>query len=107
MWVDYKYMFGGKVIKKEVFEKIVKYFIKVLGCFVSGEQCMRKWGKIILKQKEIEDYNKKSGNDKRSWKFYEEFIECLVKDVIVIFVFMMESNVQLDDYNLVSCNSEY
>ena len=63
--------------------------------------------KVGAKQKEIEDHNKKSGNDKRSWKFYEELTECLAKDATVTPVFTMESNVQLDDHNSVSCNSEH
>ena len=104
-WADHKHMFGGKATKKDVFEKIAKHFTKISGRFVSGEQCMRKWGKLTSKHKEIEDHNNKTGNDKRSWKFHEELTECLAKDATVTPVYTMESNVQVDDHNSVSCNS--
>ena len=56
-------MFGGKATKKDVFEKIAKYFTKISGRSVSGEQCLRKCGKLTSKHKEIEDHNNKPGND--------------------------------------------
>ena len=56
-------MFGGKATKKDVFEKIAKCFTKISGRSVSGEQCLRKWGKLTSKHKEIEDHNNKPGND--------------------------------------------
>ena len=56
-------MFGGKATKKDVFEKIAKYLTKISGRSVSGEQCLRKWGKLTSKHKEIEDHNNKPGND--------------------------------------------
>lgn len=74
-WAEHKHMFGSKATKKEVFDKIAEQFRKISGRLVTGEQCMRKWGKITSKQKEIEDHNKKTGNDKKSWKFYEELCE--------------------------------
>ena len=50
-------MFGSKATEKEVFDKIAEQFTKISGRLVTGEQCMRKWGKITSKQKEIEDHN--------------------------------------------------
>ena len=100
-------MFGSKATKKEVFDKIAEQFRKISGHLVTGKQCMRKWGKITSKQKEIEDHNKKTGNDKKSWKFYEELSECLAKDATVNPVCTMESNVQVDEptsVNRVNCN---
>ena len=44
-WSDHKHLFGGKATKKEVFEKIVEAFTKESGGSVTGEQCLRKWGK--------------------------------------------------------------
>ena len=61
--IPHKHMFGGKATKKDVFEKIAKYFAKISGGSVSGEQCLRKWGKLTSKHKEIEDHNNKTGND--------------------------------------------
>ena len=40
-------------------------------------QCLRKWAKLEGKLKEVTDHNKKSGNSKRSWKYYEEMEECI------------------------------
>ena len=37
--------FGGKATKKDVFEKIAEAFTKESGRRVTGEQCLRKWGK--------------------------------------------------------------
>ena len=64
-----------------------------------------KVGKVSSKHKAIEDHNNNTGNDKKSWKFYEELVECLVKAATVTPVYAMESNVQVHDHNSVSCNS--
>jgi len=53
--------------RKTSLKKIGKHFTKIWGHFVSGKQCLRKQGKLTSKQKEIEDDNNKTGNDKRSW----------------------------------------
>ena len=76
-----------------MFEKIAKQFFKACGRFVTGEQCLRKWGKITSKQKEIEDHNNKSGNDKKTWKLYNELSKCLAKDATINPVCTMESSV--------------
>ena len=69
--------------RKEVFDKIAEQFTKISGRLVTGEQCIRQRGKITSKQKEIEDHNNKSGNNKNSWKFYEELSACLANDATV------------------------
>ena len=96
-WAEHKHMFGSKATKKEVFDKIAEQFRKISGRLVTGEQCMRKWGKITSKQKEIENHNKKTGNDKKSWKFYEELSKCLANNATVNPVCTMESYVQVDE----------
>ena len=50
----------------------------------------------MSKQKEIEDHNNKSGNSKKSWKFYEELAQCLAKDATVKPVYTMESSLHLE-----------
>ena len=105
-YADNKHRFGGKATKKDVFEKIAEQFTKTSGRLVSGEQCMRKWGKITSKQKEIEDHNQKTGNSKKTWKFYDELSECLAKDATVNPVITMESAVHLDDQNPVGRGSQ-
>lgn len=78
--------------KKEVFEKIAEQFnTKTSGRLVTGEQCMRKWGKITSNQKEIKDQNKKTCNNEKSRKFYDELSECLAKDATINPVITMES----------------
>lgn len=52
---------------------------------------MWKWGKLVFKYKEIEDYNSKTGNDQKIWKFYDEFSQCFLQDVFMNFVCIMES----------------
>lgn len=50
-YADNKHTFGGKGTKKDVFKKIAGEFTKISGHVVTGEQCMRKWGKITSKQR--------------------------------------------------------
>ena len=85
-------MFGGKSTQKEVFDEIAEQFTATSGHLVTGEQCMRKWSKLLTKQKEVEDHNNKSGNDRKSWKFYNELSQCLAKDVSVKPTYTMESS---------------
>ena len=96
-WSDHKHLFGGKATKKDIFERIAEAFTKESGRRVTGEQCLRKWGKLVSKQKEIEDHNNKSGNCKKSWKFYEELAQCLARDATVKPAYTMESSLHLED----------
>ena len=92
IWSDHKHLFGGKSTKKEIFDKIAEQFTATSGRLVTWEQCMRKWSKLLAKQKEVEDHNNKSGNDRKSWKFYNELSQCLGKDVSVKPTYTMESS---------------
>ena len=56
-WADHKHMFGGKQTKKQIFDKIATNFNAKSSTVVTGQQCMRKWGKLVSKYKEIEDHN--------------------------------------------------
>ena len=106
-WSDHKHLFGaGKATKKDVFEKIAKQFIQTSGRMVTGSQCLGKWGKLLKKQKEIEDHNNKSGNDKKSWKFYEELSQCLANDATINPVYTMESTLQLNDQHEINRSSQ-
>ena len=69
---DNKHMFGRKATKKNVFKKIAEQLTKISGHVFTGKHCMRKRGKITSKQKRKEDHNNNSGNDKKTWKYYNE-----------------------------------
>ena len=51
-WSDHKHLFGGKATKKDIFEKIAEAFTKESRRRVTGEQCLRKWGKLVSKQRD-------------------------------------------------------
>ena len=73
-----KHLFGkGKTTKKEVFAKIAMEFNSVSDQKVTTEQCIQKWYKLELKQKEVEDNNKQTGRARKSWKFHDDMTECL------------------------------
>ena len=58
----FKHLFGkGKTTKKEVFVKIAMQFNSISEKRVTADQCLRKWSKLEIKQKEIEDNNKQTG----------------------------------------------
>lgn len=78
--------------KKNVFKKIAEQFTKISGHAFTGKHCMRKQGKITSKQKRIEDHNNKSGNDKKTWKFYNELSSCRAKNPTVSPTCMLESS---------------
>ena len=85
-------MFGGKQTKKEIFEKDAADFNTKSNRIVTGDQCLRKWGKLVEKYKEIEDHNNKSGNDRKTWKFHDELSQCLADNVSVNPACTMESS---------------
>ena len=53
---------------------------------------MRKWSNLLSNQKEVKDYNNKSGNDRKSWKFYDELSQCLAKNASARPTYTMESS---------------
>ena len=92
IWSDHKDLFRGKATKKQVFQKIAEQFTMSSGWKVTGDQCLRKWGKLICKQKAIEDHNNQSGNDRKTWRFYDELSQCLAKDATLNPFYMFESS---------------
>ena len=52
----------------------------------------------MLKQKEVEDHNNKSSNDRKNWTFYDELSQCLAKDVSVNPFYTMESLSEVDKH---------
>ena len=98
-WSDHKHLFGGKTRKKDIFEKIAKAFNEKSKRIVSGEQCMRKWNKMVTRQKEIQDHNNKSGNDRKTWKYYEELSQCLSEEASINPVCTMESSLEVQNDN--------
>ena len=55
---------------------IAQHFSMTCGRLVTGEQCMKKWGKLTSSQKEIGDHNNKTGNEKKCSKLDEQLSEC-------------------------------
>ena len=41
------------------------------------DQCLRKWSKLEIKQKEIEDNNKQTGKARKSWKYHDDMSDCM------------------------------
>lgn len=93
-WSDHKHLFGGKSRKKVIFHKIATAFNKKSNRIVSGDQCMRKWNKMVSKQKEIQDHNNKTGSDRKTWKYYDDLSKCLSDGASINPVCTMESSVQ-------------
>lgn len=77
-YTEYKHLFSkGKTKKKDIFAKIANSFNSKSDKMVTGEQCLRKWTKLESKTKEVEDHNKLTGRDKKTWKFHEEMTACM------------------------------
>lgn len=94
-WSDHKHLFGGKSRKKVIFDKIAIAFNEKSNRIVSGDQCIRKWNKMVSKQKEIEDHNNKSGNDRKTWKYYDDLSKCLCEGASINPVCTMESSLHV------------
>ena len=74
----FKHLLGkGKTTKKEVFAKIVIEFNTTSDKKVTVDQCIRKWSKLEMKQKEVEDNNKLTGRPRKTWKFHDEMNDCM------------------------------
>ena len=78
--------------KKEVFEQIASSFNAKSDLKVSVGQCQRKWAKLEGKLKEVTDHHNKSGNSKRSWKYYVEMEECIGGNSSVDRLYTLESS---------------
>ena len=95
LWKQFKHLITeGKKSKKDVFTIIAFEFNKKSKEKVTGDQCLRKWGKLVSQHKGVEDHNSKSGNERKDWKFYEDMSECLDKDVSVKPIYTVESSAQ-------------
>ena len=74
----FKQLLGkGKTTKKGVFAKIADEFNLTSDMKVTAEQCIRKWSKLEIKHKEIEENNKLTGRAKKTWKFHDVMTECV------------------------------
>ena len=41
------------------------------------DQRLRKWSKLEIKRKEIEDNNKQTGKARKSWKYHDNMSDCM------------------------------
>lgn len=95
LWKQFKHLITeGKKSKKEVFALIAFEFNKTSKEKVTGDQCLRKWGKLVSQHKVVEDHNNITGNERKDWKFFEDMSECLDKDVTVKPTYTAESSAQ-------------
>lgn len=97
---EMKHLFGkGKNTKRDVFSKIAFSFNKQSNTkMVTGDQCLRKWSKLESTFKKVEDHNKKTGNNKKTMKYYDEIQACIGSDPNIKPVISLESgHVSADD----------
>ena len=60
-----------------MFAKIANEFNSISEQQVTADQCILKWAKLEIKQKEVEDNNKQTGRARKSWKFHVDMTECI------------------------------
>ncbi|XP_032678532.1 uncharacterized protein LOC116847545 [Odontomachus brunneus] len=65
-----KDMYVGKITHKKVWDKIAET-MKAKGYIVTGRQCSTRFNTMKRTYKGIKDHNNKSGNNKRTWRYYE------------------------------------
>lgn len=63
-------MSSGKISQKKAWDNIAA-IMNNKGYNVSGRQCMTRINTMKRTYKTIKDHNSKSGNNKRTWKYYE------------------------------------
>ncbi|XP_043495367.1 uncharacterized protein LOC122519756 [Polistes fuscatus] len=61
---------SGKISQKKIWEKVAEE-LKVKGHNVTGPQCSSKLRSLKKSYKSIKDHNSKSGNDRRTWQFFD------------------------------------
>ena len=89
---ELKHLLGkGKHTKREVFAKIAFNFNKKAEHMVTGDQCLRKWNKLESNFKKVEDHNKKTGNDKKTMKYFDQLQACIGSDPNINPVISLES----------------
>ena len=75
---EFKHLFAkGKNTKKDIFAKIAAAFNEKSIEKVTADQCMPKWSKLEMKLKDVDDHNKMTGRDRKSWKFHSEMTACM------------------------------
>ncbi|XP_068992213.1 uncharacterized protein [Neodiprion pinetum] len=73
-----KDFYSGKISQKKIWEKVAKE-LKVKGHDVTGPQCSSKLRSLKKTYKSIKDHNNKSGNDRRTWQFFDIMEEIFSK----------------------------
>ncbi|XP_046597816.1 uncharacterized protein LOC124294783 [Neodiprion lecontei] len=73
-----KDFYSGKISQKNIWEKVAKE-LKVKGHDVTGPQCSSKLRSLKKTYKSIKDHNNKSGNDRRTWQFFDIMEEIFSK----------------------------
>jgi len=84
----------GKHTKRGVLAKIAfnfNNFNKKAEHMVTGDQCLRKWNKLESNFKKVEDHNKKTGNDKKTMKYFDQLQACIGSDPNINLVISLES----------------
>jgi len=69
---------NGKYSHKKIWEEISAILIKK-GHTITGPQCAAKLRSLKKTYKSVKDHNNRSGNDRRTWQFYEEMDEIFSK----------------------------
>ncbi|XP_071633991.1 uncharacterized protein [Temnothorax longispinosus] len=63
-------MSSGKMSHKKAWDEIARV-MNVKGYDVSGKQCMTRINTMKRTYKTVKDHNGRSGNNKRTWKYYD------------------------------------
>jgi len=71
-------MYLGKISHKKIWEQIAQILNKK-GYMVTGRQCCTRVNTMKRTYKSIKDFNKKSGNGRRDWKYFD-VMENLLRD---------------------------
>lgn len=69
-------MYSGKISHKKAWKEIAE-ILNNKGYVVTAKQCTTRVNTMKRTYKNIKDYNKKSGNNKRTWKYYNVSIRCI------------------------------
>lgn len=69
-------MYSGKISHKKAWEEIAE-ILNNKGYVVTAKQCTTRVNTMKRTYKNIKDHNKKSGNNKRTWKYYNVSIRCI------------------------------
>ena len=88
----------GKHSKREGSSKIAFNLNKKAEHLVTGDQRLRKWNKLESNFEKVEDHNKKTRNDKKTIKYFDQPQECIGSNPNINPVILLESgHVSADD----------